>query len=252
MISLSRLLLLALLAMPVRQDALPVVIARDADQPHLVADKDGAFTCVFIRNGNIEISTSADGGKTWSTPVTAIDGKGKASGGMQRGPRVGVDDRKNVTVTAPLCFDENELKERYPKPELWLARSTDGGRTFSPPIQINEKPGTAAEALHAFAVAPSGEGHVAWLDNRGRGKGQDLYYARIADGKAGPNVKLGETVCECCAPGLAVDGSENLAISWRDGSPSDNRRIWFVGSKKGGKSFSPPIEINTAKTRVSG
>lgn len=252
MTALSRLLLFAMLAVAPSQDAGPVVIAKDADQPCLAADADGTFYCVFLRNGNIELSTSADGGRTWSAPVTAIDAKGKARGGMQRGPRVGVDDRKHVTVTAPLCFDEKELKERYPKAELWLTRSTDGGRTFAPPVQVNEKPGEAAEGLHALAIAPSGAAHVSWLDARGRAKGQDLYYAKVADGKPGPNVKIGATLCECCAPGIALDGAGNPVIAWRDGASSDNRPIWLSLSKDGGKSFSAPARVNHVETRVPG
>ncbi len=251
MTSMYRLLLLPLLALWTPQEG-AVVIARGADQPCLAADKDGAFYCVFIRNGNIEFSLSTDDGRTWSAPVTAIDAKGKARGGMQRGPRVGVDDRKVVTVTAPLCFDEKELQARYPKSDLWVARSTDGGRTFGPPAQVNERTGTAPEALHALAVAPSGEAHVAWLDMRSRRKGQDLYYAKVVDGKPGRNVKIGATLCECCAPGMALDGSGNPVVAWRDGASSDSRPIWISISKDGGKSFSAPARVNQVETRVPG
>ena len=234
------------------QDPAPVVVAKGADQPQLAADKDGGFYCVFIRNGNIELSTSTDNGRTWSAPVTAIDARGKARGGMQRGPRVGVDDQKNVTVTAPLCFDEKELAERYPRAELWLARSTDGGKTFGPPVQVNEKARTAPEALHAMVVAPSGEAHVAWLDMRGRTKGQDLYCSKVVDGKPGRNVRIGATLCECCAPGLALDGAGNPVVAWRDGASTDSRPIWISMSRDGGKSFSAPARANQVETRVAG
>ena len=244
--------LAALLLIGSQDPAAPVLIARGADQPQLAADKDGGFYCVFIRNGNIELSTSSDNGKTWSAPVTAIDAKGKARGGMQRGPRIGVDDQKRVTVTAPLCFDEKELAERYPRAELWLARSTDGGKTFGAPVQVNEKARAAPESLHAMAVAPSGEAHVAWLDIRGREKGQDLYYAKIVDGKPAKNLKIGQTLCECCAPGIALDGAGNPVIAWRDGASSDSRPIWISTSKDQGKSFSAPARINQVETRVAG
>src|SRR5262245_49769912 len=171
----ARLAILALLVFPSPQDPATVIIAKDAIQPCLAADKDGAFYCAFIRNGNIELSISVDAGKTWSAPAVAIDAKGKARGGMQRGPRIGVDGQKRVTITAPLCFDEKQLQERFPRAELWLTQSSDGGKTFGPPVQINEIAGTAPESLHALAVAPSGEAHIAWLDMRGRKKGQDLY-----------------------------------------------------------------------------
>ena len=58
---------------------------------------------------------------------------------------------------------------------------------------------------HWMAVAPSGEAHVAWLDLRSRDQaGQDIYYAKLVDGKVGQNRKVASTVCECCRPGLAV------------------------------------------------
>jgi Neuraminidase (sialidase) len=242
----------ALLSALIQDPGTPVIIAKDSIQPCLAADADGGFYCVFIRNGNIEISTSADGGKTWTEPVVAIDARGKARGGMQRGPRIGVDACKNVTVTAPVCFDEKELKERYPRAELWLARSTDGGKTFGAPVQVNEKTGTVPESLHALAVAPSGETHVAWLDMRDRKKGQDLFYSKVIDGKPGKNLKIGATLCECCAPGIAVDARGNPLLAWRDGAASENRAIWLSVSKDGGKTFSDRMRANNSETGVAG
>jgi hypothetical protein len=244
-------LLCALGVMAAGQEA-PVIIARDARQPQLAADRDGGFYCVFLRNGNIEFSASADNGKTWSAPVTAIDAKGKASGGMQRGPRIGVDDRKVITITAPLCFDEKELQAKFPRAELWLVRSTDGGRTFSPPVQINEVNGTAPEALHAIAVAPSGEAHVAWLDMRAKKKGQDLYYAKVVDGKPGKNQRVSETLCECCAPGIGVDSKGRIFVAWRDGISLKNRAVWMYVSEDGGKLFKSVGRVNDAESGVAG
>src|ERR1041384_4148615 len=103
------LVLLLLASVPPRA----TVIAGGAIQPHLAAAEDGTFFAVFIRNGSIECAASADKGKTWSAPVVAIDGKGKAVGGMQRGPRVAVDGKKTVYVTGPLCFAEAEFAEKY-------------------------------------------------------------------------------------------------------------------------------------------
>src|SRR5436190_19249540 len=97
----------------------PTIVASGANQPHLAASDDGAFHAVFIKDGNIYYSGSADKGKTWSAPVIAIDAKGKGAGGMQRGPRIAVDGKKTLYVTAPLTYDESELNgKKYPTRDL--------------------------------------------------------------------------------------------------------------------------------------
>ena len=62
----------------------------------------------------------------------------------------------------------------------------------------------------SVAEGVNGDGvvHIAWLDRRGRDEaGQDIFYATAVDGAVGKNTKVAETVCECCAPGLAVDAA---------------------------------------------
>jgi hypothetical protein len=228
----------------------PVKVAGEANQPHLAADKDGVFYCVFIKGGNIQLSTSADNGKTWSEPVVAIDAMGKARGGMQRGPRVGVDDRKRIYVTAPLSFDPAEESKKYPTAELWIAVSEDG-KTFGKPVQVNEVPKKAPESLHWLAVSPDGAAHVVWLDMRDQKRGQDLFYAKWSDGKLGKNVKIGGTICECCAPGIGVDAKGNPTVAFREGGSKQNRSIFVTRSTDGGKTWKAPAQINQGETKVA-
>jgi len=224
------------------------VIAGGAIQPHLAAAEDGSFYAVFIRNGNIEFSTSADKGKTWSAPVVAIDAKGKAKGGMQRGPRVAVDAKKTVYVTAPLCFDEAEFAKQYPTQDLYFVVSTDGGKTFSKPVQINEVPKKAPESLHWLAAAPSGEVFVAWLDLRNREKGQDLAWVKITDQgkKIGKNQIIPGPLCECCAPGLTVDAKGTPTLIWREGGKNANRALLMAT----GASLSRIARVNQGESKV--
>lgn len=228
------------------------VIAGGAIQPHLAAAEDGTFFAVFIRNGSIECSTSADKGKTWSAPVVAIDGKGKAAGGMQRGPRVAVDGKKTVYVTAPLCFDEAEFAKKYPTQDLYLAVSTDEGRTFSKPAQVNDVPKKAPESLHWLAAAPNGDVFVAWLDLRNRDKGQDLAWVKITDQgrKIGKNQILPGPICECCAPGLTVDAKGNPTLIYREGGKNANRALMMAVSTNGGSSFPRVARINQGESKV--
>jgi hypothetical protein len=226
------------------------VVADNARQPQAAVDADGGIYVVFLRNGNIEVSVSADQGKTFSKPVTAIDAKGRAKGGMQRGPRIGVDAKKNVFVTAPVCFDEAEFKNKYPRNELWLAVSSDGGKTFGAPIQINTVDKEAAEALHWTAVAPSGEVHVAWIENRD--KVPSVYYRKFSDlgRKPSKELKLAAPVCECCAPHLSVDDKGNPFVSFREGGKKPSREIFAMKSDNKGGSFGAPVQVNRQPTKL--
>lgn len=229
----------------------PVVVARDAVQPHLAVDADGAAYVVFIRDGQIYLSVSADGGASFSDPVVAIDAMRRARGGMQRGPRVAVDGKKTVYVTAPLAFDDAEFEKRYPTQDLWLASSTDGGRTFSRPVRVNDAPKKAPESLHWLAASPGEGAVVAWLDLRRREKGQDLFVARITEqGRTvSRNVPVAADLCECCAPGLAIDGKGNPAVVYREGGKA-NRRILLALSSDQGGSFGKAVRLDRAESKV--
>lgn len=245
---------LVVLAGPTVRGAPPGArVADDAIQPQAVIDRDGAVYVVFLHKGNVAVAVSTDKGKTFGAPVVAIDVQGRARGGRQRGPRIGVDAKKNLTVTCPVTFDDAEYKKRYPTAELYLVMSADGGKTWSKPVQVNEAPKNAPEALHWMAVAPNGEAHVAWLDMRSRAeRGQDIYYAKVVNGKVGKNAKVASTVCECCAPGLAVDGDGNPFIAWREGGAKDSREVFAVRSTDKGDSFAKPVRVNRVPTKEDG
>src|SRR3954470_17683117 len=84
------------------------VLARDAIQPHVAVDPRGNVYVVFLHRGNVAVCASSDRGKTFGAPVVAIDARGKATGGRQRGPRIGADAKGNLVVTCPLTFDPEE------------------------------------------------------------------------------------------------------------------------------------------------
>lgn len=227
------------------------LVASDAIQPKVAVAEDGAIHVVFIKGGNICVASSTDGGTSFGEPVVAIDNKGEAKGGMQRGPRIGVDKKGNLFVTAPLNFDEAEKSKRYPTQELWVVRSTDGGKTWSKPAQVNEVSKKAPESLHWMVVSPEGDAHVAWLDMRdGKPREQHLYYAKVgSDGKVGKNLRIAGPVCECCAPGMAIDDKGNPFVIVREGGKK-NRAILVTRSSNGGKSWSAPAAVNTGPTSL--
>ena len=115
--------LVAVTAAHANDDA--VLLAKDAIQPQMTISERGIFVAMLQR-GNIVVTRSTDGGKTFLKPVTAIDVCGRAKGGMHRGPRIGIDANGVLTVTAPLTFDGAEYKKHYPTAELFFVQSKDG------------------------------------------------------------------------------------------------------------------------------
>ncbi len=230
-----------------------VEIVLDAIQPQVAIDDEGNIYVAMLHKGNIAVAVSTDRGKSFSDPVVAIDVGGRMKGGRQRGPRIGVDAKKNIVVTAPAVFDEAEFQRKYPTADLYLVTSKDGGKTWTKPLQINEVPKKAPESLHWLAVTPSGDAHVAWLDLRGRsGRGQDIYFAKVANGKVGKNAPIAMTVCECCAPGLAVDAAGNPLVAYREGGEKPSREIFAIRSTDKGASFGPPVQLNKAPSQEDG
>jgi hypothetical protein len=174
-------------------------------------------------------------------------------GGMHRGPRIGVDAKKNLIVTAPAVFDDAEFQKKYPTADLYVVTSADGGESWSRPARVNESSKDAPEALHWLAVTPSGEAHVAWLDRRGRqDPGQDIFYAKLAGGRIGKNQRIANMVCECCAPGLAVDASGNAWLSFREGGQKPSREVFAIRSVDQGATFSLPVQVNRRPTQELG
>jgi hypothetical protein len=229
------------------------VVAEGARQPQVAVAPDGTVHVTFVKDGNVLVASSKDRGRTFSSPVVAIDAEGAARAAAQRGPRIGVDARGRVVVTAPVAFDPTERAKRYPTADLWITSSADGGRTWSSRVRVNSAEKQAPEALHALAVAPDGTAWVAWLDRRERKeRGQDLYVARVEGDRVGENRRVASEVCECCAPGIAVDAKGNPLLAWREGGDRDSREVVGSRSTDGGAIWSKPARWNRTPTKEDG
>lgn len=232
-----------------------MLVADEAKQPSIAVAPAGDVYVACIRRGNVVVYASKDGGKTFAGPRMAIDAQGTAKGGRQRGPRIAADGKGRVVVTAFVTFDEAERKKRYPVNDLYGVASSDGGVTWTNPVRLNEVEKKAPESLHSLAVAPDGKIHVAWLDLRERrGEGQDLWWAQYdlaSDSglRTEVNQKVAETVCDCCAPGLALDAKGNPFLAWREGGEKESREVFSIRSTDGGKTFGKPSRVNRAPTK---
>jgi hypothetical protein len=207
-------------------------------QPQLAAD--AKMVAVTFGAGNaIYFAASHDRGRTLSAPVKVAEAP-LLSLGRHRGPRIAITPSaiviSAVVGTKMPPGSDGDLK-------AW--RSTDGGKTWSAGVTINDEPAAAREGLHAMAAGAGGRLFATWLDLRK--KGTRLYGATSGDGGAtwSKNVLVYEspsgTICQCCHPSAAIDGKGEIHVMWRN-ALDGNRDMYAANSIDGGAAF-----VNAAK-----
>jgi BNR/Asp-box repeat len=220
---------------------LPPVSTTGPNRQPQFATANGTVALAFGSGESIWFARSSDNGKTWAAPVK-VGMLPKLLLGRHRGPRV-VFAGDAILVSAIAT-----------ESDLFCWRSADGGRTWSNPTVINDRPKAAREGLHAMAA--DGEGHVAaaWLDDR-IAPGKRLWGAFSDDGGAtwSKNVLLYEsasgTICECCHPSLLALGRGEFAVMWRN--VVDGSRDFYVMRLRGGKPAGPAEKQGTGTWKLN-
>lgn len=132
--------------------------------------------------------------------------------------------------------------------DIVVARSTDGGATWSDPRRVHADDWVFEACPHAgpaMAVDSTGALHVTWWTGKEGMAG--VYYARSADGAAtfSPPVPLG--VAERSRPahvqlGVQPDG-RTIAVAWDDGTMPVSRVVLRV-STDGGSTFADAVALS--------
>jgi hypothetical protein len=214
--------------------------------PFIVSGNRGDFYLAYVERANsvsdVMLRRSSDGVK-FSTPVRVNDRAGDATVRNENPPKVAVGARGEVYV----CWANERGKW---KGDIRFARSTDGGKTFSPAITINSD-GAGEPAGHAFqsiAVDRRGRVYVAWIDERNKQKedrGAEIWLAVSADGGRTFSRDRGilTDACECCRTNLQIDAEGNLYLSYRTVPRSGPmyRDIIIARSQDGGKTFTQTV-----------
>ena len=243
---------------------LPVTPKQENEgDPGIVVDRSGAFYASYILfdasrplgfRSTVGVSKSTDGGVTWSLPVglpvfgapgafldkpfSAVDSTGGANSG-------------NVYIT---------FTNFAPGPGLpiMFSRSTNGGLSFSSPIQLSD-PSSINQGSEP-AVGPHGEIYVTWFQFAGP-KGSGIVVAKSTNG----GISFSAPVFAASAtpigfnsgtmlgnfrvnsfPRIDVDQSNgNVYITYasRPGH-GDSGDVFFVRSINGGATWSSPLRLN--------
>ena len=114
-----------------------------------------------------------------------------------------------------------------------IALSSDGGATWSAPIQPHRD---SSRTEHGFVAlwrepTPAGALGAVWLDGRkvkpGRDPGNEMMLMGTtldARGRLGPEARLDERTCDCCQTAAAMTAAGPI-VAYRDRSPDEIRDI---------------------------
>jgi hypothetical protein len=137
--------------------------------------------------------------------------------------------------------------------DLHLSRSLDGGRTFEPPLRVNDdRP--ISHSFEDLAVAPDGTILVGWIDSRD-GAGQTAtYLARV--GERGSRLEHvsrlpgGET-CVCCRVSVVAGPGASAAVMWRKVFPGNVRDMVVSRSADGGRTFEATNTVHADHWKIT-
>jgi hypothetical protein len=217
---------------------------------------------------NVYFAMSADGGATFSGPVRVNDREGDASANNEQPPRVAIAGSRAPHTLTVFWSKRNEDAQRARRDTIRMARSTDGGRTFSPSRVAHDSALTGARGWESLAAGSGGRVHAVWLDGRDAErqvaeaahsgkphKGQppqDIYHSTVApDGRLVESV-IATGVCFCCKTAVAVDTRGVVYAAWRHIFPGSMRDIAFAKSTDGGRQFTPLVRVSEDKWELNG
>jgi hypothetical protein len=207
--------------------------------PNVVKDNKSNLHIVYGTGDSIMLSSSLNGGKTFSSPaLIAILPKLAAS--HMRGPQIAAPS-EGVMVIA--CNSAGDIFS-YAKDEAGKWKQT---------ARLNDVDTVAKEGLMALA-ADGQNAFAVWLDLRdGHNK---IFGAKSTDGGktwsansliyASPDT----TVCECCKPSVVMKGDDVFVMfrNWLNG----NRDLYLAHSSDGGNTFAAAQKLGTGSWALNG
>ena len=237
----------------------------DASEPALAAAEDGTAYVAWVehrakKEADVFVLRLDGEGRAMGQPVRVNAQAGEATAWRGDPPTLAVAGDGTVY----LGWTARVAGERHAN-NLYLSASRDGGRSFEPPVKVNdaEKPG--GHGMHSLAVSKDGRVYLAWLDERNLAppvpaqatsgnqkpvehteQNSEVFTAFSADGgrSFSANRRVASQACPCCKTSLAVAPDGSVYIGWRQVLPGEYRHIAVSSSTDRGETYSQPVIVS--------
>lgn len=196
----------------------------------IAIDLNGNINAVWENDsrGHFDIffSRSADNGATFSVPKDISNGSGDA-----QNPQIALDAKGDINMV----WQDNTPPDF--NADIYFSRSSDGGATFSSPLNISNDAGFSESA--SLTVDAGANLNVTWQDNT-PGISQ-IFFSRSADsgGTFSSPVNVSNDSGLSLAPDVAADNKGNINVTWQDGTPGFSQI--FFSKMSGAVANQPPV-----------
>jgi hypothetical protein len=231
------------------RDTLGPIVAHGEAPPKLAYGPDGSLVALYnvgkVVPGQrwpldaLRLVRSADGGSSWSAPVTVTGGADFGSHNFH-----------SLYVAPDGTIYISWLDGSTGKSAAYVTASTDGGKTWTHPGRVST--GEACPCCRTSIVADKkGTAYIAWREVL-PGSIRDIVVARSSDRGATwtPPVRVHADDwkfdgCPHAGPALQVDPQRRLHVAWWTGAER-KAGVYYARSADGGQTFDSAVALRTA------
>lgn len=213
--------------------------------------------------GHVVVTSTADGGRTFTPPVTVSPSDQSQSYVGSPVMDVGPDGRMYVSYLPSVSG-----KFSFAPGALEVAVSGDSGKTFSTSSPASIITGCAAMQTGCTALQPFGEvqsiaagtkpktAYLAWWDDSGPGALARISFTSTSDGGstwAAPavvGIPAGHAGDQQYHPSLAVAPNGRIDLAYYDLAPDGSQDVYWADSTDGGATFSAPVKGDTRASTI--
>lgn len=214
-------------------------IDKDSAEPNIAAAPDGSVYVTWVehtrdKHADVYIQHFDTDANALGAPVRVNPLAGQATAWFGDAPtvKIGKDNKIYTGWTARVEGEKNSSNN------LLLSVSTDEGKSFAPPVKINDDFAPASHGMHSLAIDETNHVYAAWLDERSLvdKKVQTKSFYNQNEGTTGFQiVKIHHNSNESQkSVETKIDNEEKA---------EPNSEIFYAVSRDGGKTFSRNVKL---------